>query len=157
MLSFHSYAEQELSIKDEIAALKKQVIALNRDLFILEEDLLYPASTQVAVYLAMDVGQYFQLDSIELKIDGNSTTHYLYTEKQLNALYKGGVQRLYLGNVSQGEHEITAFFIGTGPNKREYKRATTAKFIKTQDAKAIELKIVDSTGKEQAEFLVSEL
>jgi len=143
---------QETPLTTQIETLKKALIELNRDLFILEEDLLFPSSTQVAVYLSVDVGTYFSLDAVELKIDNNTVTNYLYTEKQINALHRGGVQRLYMGNVSQGTHELTAFFIGYGPENREYKRAVTLQFEKEDDAQAVELKITDSSAKHQPEF-----
>ena len=139
----------------EMETLKQALVNLNRDLFILEEDLLFPSSTQVAVYLAMDVGEYFKLDSVELKIDGELATNYLYTDRQVNALYKGGVQRLYVGNVNQGTREITAIFIGTGPENRPYKRAVTLEFDKDDEAATVELKIVDSTSKQQPVFEAS--
>jgi hypothetical protein len=136
----------------EMETLKQALVNLNRDLFILEEDLLFPSSTQVAVYLSMDVGEYFKLDAVELKIDGKLATHYLYTDRQVNALYKGGVQRLFVGNVNQGIREISAFFIGTGPENRPYKRAVTLEFEKDDEAATVELKIVDSTSKQQPTF-----
>lgn len=142
----------DTDLAGEMETLKQALVNLNRDLFILEEDLLFPSSTQVAVYLSMDVGEYFKLDSVELKIDGKLATHYLYTDRQVNALYKGGVQRLYVGNVNQGTREITAFFIGTGPENRPYKRAVNLAFDKDDEAATIELKIIDSTSKQQPTF-----
>ncbi|MFC4698752.1 hypothetical protein ACFO4O_01075 [Glaciecola siphonariae] len=142
----------ESQLAEEIETLKQAMINLNRDLFILEEDLLFPASTQVAVYLSMDVGEYFALDSVEVKINDDTATQYLYTERQVNALYRGGVQRLYVGNVGQGEHELTAFFIGIGPQGREYKRGLTLSFEKTDEPLAIELSVIDSTRKQQPTF-----
>jgi hypothetical protein len=139
-------------LADEIESLKQAMINLNRDLFILEEDLLFPASTQVAVYLSMDIGEYFALDSVEISINSELATHYLYTERQVDALYRGGVQRLYVGNVGQGEHELTAFFIGIGPEGREYKRAVSLSFSKTDEPLAIELGVVDSSSKQQPQF-----
>ncbi len=136
----------------EMETLKQALVNLNRDLFILEEDLLFPSSTQVAVYLSMDVGEYFKLDAVELKIDGKLATNYLYTDRQVNALYKGGVQRLFVGNINQGSREMTAFFIGTGPENRPYKRAVSLEFEKDDEAATIELKIVDSTSKQQPTF-----
>lgn len=105
----------------------------------------------------MDVGTYFELDSVELKIDNETVTQYLYTEKQTMALYRGGVQRLHVGNIAQGEHNITAFFNGVGPQDRPYTRATSFTFNKDADAKALEFSIVDSTTKQQPEFTVVEL
>lgn len=136
----------------EMETLKQALVNLNRDLFILEEDLLFPSSTQVAVYLSMDVGEYFKLDAVELKVDGKLATNYLYTDRQVNALYKGGVQRLYVGNINQGSREISAFFIGTGPENRPYKRAVTLEFDKDDEAATVELKIIDSASKQQPAF-----
>ena len=124
------------NLSAQIETLKQAMVNLNRDLFILEEDLLFPSSTQVAVYLAMNVGEYFALDAVEIRVDGEVKTYYLYTDRQVNALYRGGVQRLYVGNVSQGKHTLSAYFVGIGPQNREYKRAVSIEFEK--DEKFIE-------------------
>ena len=144
--------ENNKNLSEQIETLKQAMINLNRDLFILEEDLLFPSSTQVAVYLSMDVGEYFALDAVEIRIDGEVQTHYLYTDRQVNALYRGGVQRLFVGNVSQGKHQLSAFFIGIGPQNREYKRAVSIEFEKDEDPVAIELSVIDSTTKQQPLF-----
>lgn len=140
----------------QIEALKKQLIKLNRDLFILEEELLFPANTQLSVLLAVDADETFSLDSVKLKIDDEVVTQYLYTDRQIHALKRGGVQRLYMGNLRAGEHELTAVFIGYGPNNREYKRAATLTFDKETGQKTIEVKISASEGSYQPEFSVIE-
>lgn len=139
-----------------VANLKQSVQELNRDLLILEEELLFPSNTQVAVFVSMDVGTYFRLDSLKLKIDGDMVASYLYTQAQVDALYRGGVQRLYLGNLKSGDHEITAFFTGEGPNGRDYKRAATVTLNKGTQPKQLELRITDSTAKQQPEFEIRE-
>ena len=144
--------DSEENLADDIESLKQAMVNLNRDLFILEEDLLFPASTQVAIYLSMDVGEYFGLDTVELRVNNVVMTHFLYTERQVNALFRGGVHRLYVGNVNQGEHELTAYFIGTGPEDREYKRAVSVSFTKDEDAVAVELSVIDSSKKQQPMF-----
>ena len=106
-----------------VEQLKQKVIELNRDLLILEEDLLFPASAQISVFVSMDTGEYFQLDSIKLELNGKVVASHLYTEREIIALKKGGIQRLYLGNVKTGDHRVYAVFTGKGPNNREYKRA----------------------------------
>jgi hypothetical protein len=90
------------SLDEQIQGLKKDVVDLNKDLFVLEEELLFPANTQVAVFVSMDVGDFFALDSITLKIDNREVGDYLYTPREVAALLKGGVQRLYLGNLKSG-------------------------------------------------------
>ena len=87
------------ALDEQIQDLKKDVVDLNSDLFVLEEELLFPANTQVAVFVSMDVGDFFALDSITLKIDNREVSNYLYTPREVAALLKGGVQRLYVGNL----------------------------------------------------------
>jgi hypothetical protein len=140
------------SLDNRIQDLKGDVIRLNRDLLVLEEELLFPANTQVALFVSMDVGKLFELDSVQIKLDDKVVTNYLYTPLEVQALHRGGVQRVYLGNLKAGTHEVVAFFTGKGPHERDYKRGTTIKFDKGTDPKYIELRIKDSTGKLQPEF-----
>jgi hypothetical protein len=141
-------------VDQDVQALKQQLIDLNRDLFKLEEELLYPASTQVAVFLSVDVGTFFALDAVTLEVDGKEVTNYLYTDREVQALHRGGVQKLYLGNLKAGSHEIVAFFTGKGPHERDYRRGTTVKFDKTVGAKYVELRISDREAALQPEFVV---
>ena len=122
-------------LDQQIQGLKKDVVDLNKDLFVLEEELLFPANTQVAVFLSVDVGDFFALDAVQLKIDQKEVINFLYTPRELEALLKGGVQRLYLGNLKVGPHELVAFFSGKGPNDRPYKRGASIKFEKGVGAK----------------------
>jgi len=145
-----------ISLDEEIQSLKKDVLALNRELFILEEELLYPANTQVAVFLSLDVGEFFELDAVQLKIDDKVVTNYLYTPRETAALIQGGVQRLYMGNLKAGEHELVAIFTGTGPNGREYRRGANHVVNKSLGARFVELKIVDNESSEQPDFSIKE-
>ena len=144
------------NLDKQVQGLKQEVLDLNRDLFVLEEELLFPANTQVAVFLSMDVGEFFQLDSVQLKLDNKVVTNYLYTERENAALLRGGVHRLYLGNLRTGKHELVAVFIGKGAHERDYKRATTLVFDKQTEPKYIELKVRDVEKKLQPEFEVKE-
>ena len=140
------------NLDTRVQEVKGDVIRLNRDLLVLEEELLFPANTQVALFVSMDVGKLFELDSVQIKIDDKLVTNYLYTPGEVKALHRGGVQRVYLGNLKAGEHELVAFFTGGGPHERDYKRGATIKFDKSTEPKYIELQIKDSTGKLQPEF-----
>jgi hypothetical protein len=146
---------QQAPIAPELENLKEAVLTLNRDLLILEEELLYPASSQVAIYISMDLGQYFSLDAIKLEIDGQLVASELYSDKQVDALFRGGVQRLYIGNLKSGEHEIAAFFTGRGPHQ-DYKRGAKLTVNKTQSPLVLELRIIDSTAQLQPVFDIKE-
>ncbi|HJV70648.1 AraC family transcriptional regulator [Ideonella sp.] len=142
----------DTGLDSRVQDLKADVIRLNRDLLVLEEELLFPASTQVALFVSMDVGKLFSLDSVQIKLDDKIVADYLYTPSEVAALHRGGVQRVYVGNLKSGTHEITAFFTGQGPHSRDYKRATTLKFDKGTEPKYIELRIKDKLVKLQPEF-----
>jgi hypothetical protein len=144
------------TLDQEVQGMKKDVIELNKDLFVLQEELLFPANTQVAVYVSMDVGTFFALDSVTLKIDNKEVKNYLYTAREAEALLKGGVQEIYLGNLKVGKHELVAFFTGKGPMERDYKRGATLVFAKSVGAKYLELKITDRVTKHQPEFKIKD-
>ena len=144
------------SIDRNVQALKKEVLDLNRDLFLLEEELLFPANSQVAFFVSLDVGEYFELDSINIKIDGKEVANYLYTAREADALVRGGVQRLHMANLKTGDHELVAIFTGKGPNIRDYRRGATLNFNKGIGAKYLELEITDRVEKQQPEFVIKE-
>ncbi len=139
---------------EPMQAVEAELANLERDLAILEEDLLYPPSSRVAVYLSLDVGELFALDEVEVKLNGETVAHHLYTSRQVNALARGGVQRLFVGNAKQGSNEITAFFLGRGTEGRELRRGTTATFDKGFEPLFVELQIRDSDTLQRPEMSV---
>ena len=147
---------QYKSMDQKTQSLKQEVMELNRDLLALEEELLFPASTQVAVFVSMDIGSLFELDAVEVKLDDKVVAHYLYTQREIEALRRGGVHRLYLGNLRVGKHELVAFFTGKGPHDRDYRRGATLEFEKQTEPRYIELQISDVTRNLQPEFRVKE-
>ena len=144
------------SLDEDVQSLKKEVLDLNRDLFLLEEDLLFPANSQVAFFVSMDVGEYFELDSVSIKLDGKEVANYLYTVREADALIRGGVHRVHMANLKTGEHEIIAIFTGKGPNVRDYRRGATTIIDKGIGAKYLELEITDRVRKQQPEFIIKE-
>lgn len=147
---------QSQRLDQEVQALKNEVLDLNRDLFLLEEDLLFPANSQVALFVSMDVGEYFALDSVNIKIDGKEVSNYLYTRREVDALIRGGVHRLHMANLKTGEHELIAVFTGKGPHGREYRRGAAMTIDKGIGAKYVELEITDRVSKQQPEFVIKD-
>jgi len=149
-------AEAAAPVDQQVQDLKRSVLNLNRELFVLEEELLFPANTQLMLFLSMDVGKYFSLDSVEVTLDGKELSSYLYTPRETDALLRGGVQRFYIGNLKSGEHELVAVFTGKGPSGRDYRRAASLEFDKGLGAKFVELKISDRDSSQQPEFVIRE-
>ena len=148
--------EEFRELDEEVQALKKEVLDLNRDLFLLEEELLFPANSQVAFFVSMDVGEYFDIDAVQLTINGKKVANHLYTAREADALARGGVHRLHLANLKTGPHEVVATFFGQGPNIREYRRGATIEFDKGIGAKYFELEITDRVIKQQPDFVIKE-
>jgi len=151
-----SEARVNQTLSTELEDIKSQVLKLNRELFILEEDLLFPASTQVAVFVSVDIGRFFTVDSVELKINDKNVTGFLYTERQRIALERGGIQRIYLGNLKVGKHQLTAIFTGIDEKGRATQRAITHQFEKDDETVMIELKVQDNQSSYRAEIHVEE-
>ncbi len=147
---------ERAALDGQIQELRSQVVDLNRDLFMLEEDLLFPASTQVALFVSMDIGTFFELDSVQIRVDDKEVANYLYTARELEALVRGGVHRIWLGNLKSGEHEVVAYFTGRGPHSRDYKRGATLELVKGVGPKYVELRISDRQRKLQPEFVIRE-
>jgi hypothetical protein len=143
-------------VDSQVQSLKSDVLDLNRDLFVLEQELLYPANTQVAVFVSMDAGTFFALDSVQLKMDGKEVADYLYTPREVHALVQGGVQRLYVGNLKVGKHELVAFLTGKGPHNLDYTRGATLDFQKDIGAKYLQLTITDDQRKLQPQFRIKD-
>ena len=146
--------EQELEALDpQIQNLKEEVLELNTLLFQLKEDLLFPEDSSMVVFLSIEGGHYFDLDSVKVTLDNTLVTTYLYTDRERSALKKGGIQRLYTGNIKSGDHQLVAVFTGTGPQELDYKRAETIPFQKENQATFIKLIVRDDPVKKQPEFI----
>ncbi len=140
------------SISKNIQVLKQDVIALNKDLRLMEEQLLFPSSTKFSVFVSMDTGQFFTLESVKLKLDGVLVATHLYSDLQRTAMTRGGIQKLYITNLNEGQHSATAFFTGIGPDGRSYKRAETIDFEKGVGSGYLEIAIRDNGSVQEPEF-----
>lgn len=159
MIVWPAIAEEAPAADNEAAlsadALADALARLDAELRILEEDLLYPASSRVAVYFSLDVGEFFALDAVTLTLNGKDVAHHLYTDRERRALADGGVQQLFVGNARQGANELVAVFHGIGPHERPYKRATSVEFEHGFEPVFVELTVRDVAGQQAPEFLAS--
>jgi hypothetical protein len=151
---FSAEQTEQQTLMEKTNALKTRMIELNRELFLLEQDLLHPASTRVALYVSMNMGQLFHLDSVKIKLNGEPVDSFLYTKADRQALIRGAIQPLFITDLATGEHELVALFTGIGPHNRPYKRAVTLNFEKADNAKAFEVQIKDDEQKMQPKFAI---
>ncbi|MDQ7074908.1 MAG: AraC family transcriptional regulator [Gammaproteobacteria bacterium] len=143
-------------LESRTRALKWQVLQLNQELLQLDEALRYPQQQRVTVFVALDIGFFFQLHSLQLKIDGVAVTTSDYSLSEREALKKGGVHRLYTANLAAGEYELRVIFYGLGPNNRVYQRAAAFKLHKLEKSQFVKVLIRDKELKQQPEFVISQ-
>jgi hypothetical protein len=129
--------EEMRSLDEQVQEIKTDVLGIAADLGRLEEKLLYPSNTHVAIFVSIAEGETFRLDAMQINIDGELATHYIYGYKELEALQKGGVQRIYTGNVPTGAHEIEVSVNGKTDGGRDFSRTESFAFNKGVEPKLL--------------------
>ena len=124
---------QMKGLDEQVQEVKSDVLSIAAELNQLEEKLLYPSDTHLAVFVSLVRGETLRLDSVQIELDGQLATRYLYSFKELDALRKGGVQRIYSGNIASGAHELEVSVSGKLANGKDY--AQTERFPFTKEIK----------------------
>ncbi len=132
-----SYRQRMKGIDAQVQSVKSDVLTIDTQLKLLEEKLLYPSNTEVAVFVRLGGHQKFSLYAVKIQIDGKRAADYIYSYRELEALRKGGVQRIYMGNVATGRHEISVSMFGKLAGGRDYRRTERFPFTKTVRPKLI--------------------
>lgn len=135
-------SKREMQGLDEhVQEIKSDVLSIAAELNRLEERLLFPSNTQVAVFVSLAEGQTFRLDSVLIQIDGEPVAQHIYSFKELEALQKGGVQRIYTGNVSTGEHRLEVSVAGKQPGGKDVAATERFDFKKGAEPKLVGIKL----------------
>src|SRR5215467_14403426 len=131
--------QQMRSLDDQVQEIKSDTLAIAQELNRLEEKLLYPSGTQVAIFVAVAKGDQMRLDAVRLQVDGQLVAHHIYSFKELEALRKGGVQRIYIGNVSSGDHKLEVLVDGKLEGSADFSRTEHFNFSKEVKPKLLGL------------------
>jgi hypothetical protein len=136
--------EQVKGLDEQVQEIKTDVLSIAAQLNQLEEKLLYPSDTQIAVFVSMAKGEKFRLDSVDIELDGSAVAHHLYTFKELEALQKGGVQRIHVGNVRTGEHALKVTFLGKTEAGSDFRKDENFKINKNIGPKLVGVVLADA-------------
>jgi hypothetical protein len=128
-------------LDEQVQEIKSDVLSIAAELNRLEEKLLYPSGTQVAVFVALGEGEQMRLDAVQLRIDGQLVAHYIYSAKELEALRKGGVQRIYIGNLATGSHQLDVLVDGKLKDGEDFNRSENFTFHKDVKPRLVELTV----------------
>jgi hypothetical protein len=137
--------EQMKGLDEQVQEIKSDVLSIAQELNRLEEKLLFPSGTQVAVFVALAPSDPMRLDAVRLSIDGQLVAHSIYSFKELEALRKGGVQRLYVGNVTAGEHQIEVLVEGKVEGGADFSRTEHFGFKKDVKPALLGLKLAQAS------------
>lgn len=132
-----SAKEEMRGLDEQVQTVKSDVLRIGAELQNLEERLLYPSNTQVAVFVSLADGQTFRLDSVDVQIDGRPVAHYIYSFKELESLKKGGVQRIYIGNLETGSHQLDVAVAGKLQGGDDFSGSQSFRFDKEAEPKAV--------------------
>ncbi len=133
--------EQIKGLDEQVQEIKSDVLGIAAELNQLEEKLLYPSNTQVAVFMSLASGETFRLDSVEIQLDGKPVARHLYTFKELEAMQKGGVQRIYTGNVRSGEHDLRVSVIGKTGGGADFQKSERVTVNKDVGPRIVEISL----------------
>ena len=136
-------------LDEQVQAIKSDVLDLTSELARLEEKLLYPSNSQVSLFISLG-DEKFRLDSAQVKLDSQVVANYLYNFRELEALKKGGVQRIYTGNLATGDHELVVSMSGKGSTGAVVHRSATYTVNKAVGPKFVEIKIVEPNVADQS-------
>jgi hypothetical protein len=124
-------AQEEMrGLDEQVQEIKSDVLGIATELSQLEERLLYPSNTQLAVFVSLSDADKFRLDAVRIQIDGALAAHHIYSFKELEALQSGGMQPIYTGNVTTGQHQIEVYVIGKLANGEDFKQTQEFTFSK---------------------------
>jgi hypothetical protein len=149
LMSFPAYAqevsrEQIKGLDEQVQEIKTDILGIAAELNQLEEKLLYPSNTQLAVFISLAHSEKFRLDAVEIQLAGKPVAHHLYTFKEVEALQKGGVQRIYTGNIRTGEHELQVAFLGKSEGGADIRRTDSFRIEKGVGPRIVEITLADS-------------
>lgn len=133
--------EQLKGLDEQVQEIKTDVLTIAAELSRLEEKLLFPSNTQVSVFVSLAEGQAFRLDAVEIALGGQPVAHHIYTFKELEALRKGGVQRIHTGNVLSGEHDLKVSVLGKDPEGGDLRHTAQFKIKKEVGPKIVEISL----------------
>jgi len=129
-LADESARAQMKGLDEQVQEVKSDVLSIAAELNQLEEKLLYPSDTHFAVFVSLAHAETLRLDAVDIKIDGQLATRYIYSFKELDALRRGGVQRIYSGNIATGAHQIEVSMSGKLLNGKDYTQTEHFPFTK---------------------------
>lgn len=129
--------EEMRSLDEQVQEIKSDVLGIAAEVGQLEEKLLYPSNTQMSVFVSLAEGESLRLDAARILIDDELVAQHIYSFKELEALRRGGVQRIFTGNITTGEHQLQVKIAGKLPSGADFEGSQSFSFRKDAEPKIV--------------------
>jgi len=131
---------------------------IKRDLAAFEQELLAATPNQVNVFLAIDEGDFFSVNSLNVQLNKQPIAKIRYSPLQANALSKGAVHPLYSNDtLPPGNYQLIAEIQGLDSQKSSFRRRITHDFVKKKNKPVfIELKVKNQLKRLKPEFIIQQ-
>jgi hypothetical protein len=146
-----------LNSSEKLSELKHDVVTLNSDIMRLKMSLAAVKHEQLTILLQLNKSPDFELYNIKLRLNSTVVVDFDYSDREVSALENQGVQRLYVGKLTPGIHQVTAFLTGTQSDGNIYKRGAMLKLIKSEYGKTLLVNIVPSIDSQNVQLLLVDL
>ncbi len=141
----------DVPLPSDLQGMKGELLNLNRDISQLENELLFP-SAETAIVVSVEPGSGVKIVDVNVLIDDKNVGYHYYSEQEYGALAKGGMQRIYAGNLGSGQHTLKTVMTGYDPGGKDFQRTATYTFTKGAARKVIEIKAADNATHTQGEI-----
>jgi hypothetical protein len=148
--------ERFVELDSEIQAIKQEILGINREILLLEESSLYPDGEQLVVLVSIANGSTVYPERITLHLDGHTVTQHDYSGSEGAALHAGGVQRLYAGRLTEGEHRLDVSLSGRLARNKAFQQQHSVTITKMPGRKYMELQLGPAEEKSQPGVTVRE-
>jgi hypothetical protein len=132
-------------LDEQVQDFKSEVLDISSSLIQLDQNFSYPENTRVSIFLEIGQGNKSLFDEVILKIDGKDITQYKYTPMEFEALQRGGIQRIYTGNIQNGAHSLAVELFGIANSGMGYQQKAELIFTKNTGAKLISITLASPT------------
>jgi hypothetical protein len=140
-------ADERDSLEADMQDVKRLALEMHRDLIVTQDTKVFPEETQVDIFISMDIGVFFDVQSVKVVVDGAEAGEQAYSRKQARALTSGATQKIFVGNLSEGKHELTAIVSGVG---RHYpiRRGITLNLDKKPGTQVVNIRLSDGEDRQ---------
>lgn len=141
-------AENSQRLDAQTERLLNEVLSIGGEMALLTEQRTLSDNAQLLVLVSVEPSEFFELNAVQLRLDGETLAYHQYTPEEFDALQKGGAFRLFWDDVKPGRHELVASLFGILPKDPDFQRQSSLTFISGTGHQVMEIHV--ARGKSQA-------